>query len=345
MNNRYKELAGLLAANPKGVIHQFTIPTESGSLAELSGTFLTGDDLNAENADEILLNGIPVLESEDEKLIFREPFYRQERLIIMGAGHVGELLSRLAKITGYYVIVCDDRPEYANKERLTDADEVYCSSFAQCVEWVSPRSTDYVVIVTKDHQCDTDCLTAMLDYEEPLYLGMIGSKARVRIVFNELEQEGYSRERLDRVCNPIGLPIGSKTVEEIAISIMAEVIQYRRKESRGCAYIDRSDHNIADILDLGTIERPCAMVVLLETHGSAPRRAGACMAVFEDGSIMGSTGGGSAEGEMIELAQSLIGTGRYQIYRANFNTRTGIKASMVCGGHIAALVWDVPVDA
>jgi len=341
MDNRYALLNEKLKSTENGVIYKYSFTEDSGQVTELEAGYVSDEEMSSEEMKQILLDGVPVLKKEENRTTFYEPFYKRERLIILGAGHVGATLCKLAKMTGFYVIVIDDREDCANRNKFPNADEIIVDDYRAGIRKVVPDKSDYFVIVTRDHYYDTECLLEMMNFDEPLYLGMIGSKRRTAIVFNELEAEGFSRERMDHVCTPIGLPIGAKTLEEIAVSIIAELIQRRREDSKGSAYIDRGDHDMADVDVLSEITQPCVLVTVLETVGSAPRGAGACMAVFKDGSIKGSTGGGSAEGEIIEAARKLVGSGRYLVYRANFTAPTGMKSSMVCGGNIVALMVDI----
>lgn len=164
--------------------------------------------------------------------VFVEVQHRPAELIIVGAGHVALPLAQLGKLCEFTVTVLDDRPQYANYERFPMADQVLATPLRETMrQWVADGRLDndsYIVLVTRGHQHDIDCLLELLD--TPLaYIGMIGSQRRVRTVFDLLSVEmGIPPEKFDRVYAPIGLAIGAKTPAEIAICIMAEIVNVMR---------------------------------------------------------------------------------------------------------------------
>lgn len=341
VSGQYKELQALLAKNPKGVVYSTCITTgESGQVSDLLRGYEAGCNLTEEKKEEILQNGVPVLYMDGKKEIFAEPFYKKERLLIFGGGHIAKCIVSLAKMVGFYVAVCDDREEFANNERFPEADQVLCDKFENCIEILKPGRNDYCVIVTRGHSEDTTCIRKLFGFEEAAYTGMIGSRKRTAIVKKNLIKEGLDEARLERICTPIGLPIGAKTSEEIGISIMAEVIKRRRLDLMGTACIDRSDHD-AKVLDaFAELEKPCAIATIMKAEGSAPRAAGARMAIFADGTLLGSIGGGCVENMVIHFGRQMIGTGRYQILRVDLNGKAAMAEGMVCGGRIQVLIED-----
>ncbi|MCK6457786.1 MAG: XdhC family protein [Phycisphaerae bacterium] len=149
------------------------------------------------------------------------------RLLIAGAGHVGQALAKLAIGLDFDVAVVDDRGDFANAERLPPPIRPVVGDIERTLrEWPIDAGT-YVVIVTRGHNHDEQALHAVID-SPALYLGMIGSKRKVKLIFDDLVALGVDPARLERVHSPIGLQIGSVTVPEIAISIAAELIQVRR---------------------------------------------------------------------------------------------------------------------
>ncbi len=160
--------------------------------------------------------------------VFVEVQRRAPRLIIVGAGHIAVPLCELASLCDFSVIVIDDRPQFANRGRFSKAEQVVVDDLRQAVgEWARGDHT-YVVLVTRGHTLDVECLLEILD--RPLaYIGMIGSRRRVRAVFDLLVQEqGIPMHKLDRVYAPIGLPIAAETPAEIALAIMAEIVNVYR---------------------------------------------------------------------------------------------------------------------
>ncbi|HEY2382058.1 MAG TPA: XdhC/CoxI family protein [Terriglobia bacterium] len=159
--------------------------------------------------------------------IFVEPILPVPRMVIFGAGHIATQVSKIASIAGFRTTIVDNRPVYANAERFPEAEAIYAESFEQAFEQIVPTDNTYVVIVTRGHQEDQNVLRwAVLT--DARYIGMIGSKRKIRSIAEQLESEGISRERLERVYMPIGLDIGAVLPEEIAVAIVAEVIHIRR---------------------------------------------------------------------------------------------------------------------
>lgn len=158
--------------------------------------------------------------------LFIEPLSPPSELLILGGGHIAKPLVALGKLAGFYVTVIDDRPSFANLNRFPDADQVICLDFISALNKIIIGPNTYVVIVTRGHRHDSECLNLCIG-RPAAYLGMIGSKRRIKIVLESL-QAGNPEEKLPRVYAPIGLDIGARTPEEIAISIMAEVIMVRR---------------------------------------------------------------------------------------------------------------------
>ena len=160
--------------------------------------------------------------------VFVEVQKRQPRLLIVGAGHIAVPLCTLGALCDFSVSVIDDRPQYANRSRFPQADAVIAADIRQTVSSLATDPDTFVVLVTRGHSLDVECLVDILD--RPLaYIGMIGSQRRVRAVFDLLEREqGVARSQIERVYAPIGLPIGAETPAEIAVCIMAEIINVQR---------------------------------------------------------------------------------------------------------------------
>lgn len=150
-------------------------------------------------------------------------------VVIVGAGHIAEPLDAISRQTGFRTIVVDDRRLFANRERFPDATQVVCGPILDVVRQIPLTPHTYVVLVTRGHVLDMDALKVMLEREEPVaYVGMIGSSRRIRAVFDLLEQQGYAREAFGKVYAPVGLNIQAETPAEIAVSVVAEMINVRR---------------------------------------------------------------------------------------------------------------------
>ncbi len=173
-----------------------------------------------------------LLRYPDEGLeIFIEVQKRLPRLLIVGAGHIAAPLCELGSLCDFSVTVIDDRPQFATPARFPQADRIIAADIRQTVSALATGEDAYVVLVTRGHSLDVECLVEIID--RPLaYIGMIGSQRRVRAVFDLLAREqGIPRTQLDRVHAPIGLAIGAETPAEIAVSIMAEIIGVLRGEN------------------------------------------------------------------------------------------------------------------
>jgi xanthine dehydrogenase accessory factor len=161
-------------------------------------------------------------------LVYIEPTLADPRLVILGAGHVGRALATLARFSGFTVIVTDDRPEYANKDTVPDAHELAVIDFPAVFSRVPVDQDTFLVIATRGHNHDLDAVKAALRTSAG-YIGLLGSRRKKGILMNALRDAGFSKDDVARVIVPVGLSIGSVTPEEIAVSIMAQIIQHRRE--------------------------------------------------------------------------------------------------------------------
>jgi xanthine dehydrogenase accessory factor len=150
-------------------------------------------------------------------------------MVIVGAGHLAQPLSTLGTQLGLEVLVLDDRPEFATRERFPEAREVKRVDFTDPFRTIPLHRWSHVLLVTRGHRYDFECLRKVLQHDPlPRYVGMIGSRRRVRATFRALLEEGFSRELLAQVRAPIGLDIGAETPAEIAVAVAAEIIQFWR---------------------------------------------------------------------------------------------------------------------
>jgi xanthine dehydrogenase accessory factor len=160
---------------------------------------------------------------------FLEPLAPLPRLVIAGAGHIGHAVSRLAGPLGFEVMVIDDRAEFASPGRFPDADRFIVDKPGNALRGLPAGGDTYIIIVTRGHRDDADALRACIR-SPAAYIGMIGSRSKVSLVREKFLSEGWATAaEFDRVHTPIGLPIGSRTVEEIAVSIAAELVQERSR--------------------------------------------------------------------------------------------------------------------
>jgi xanthine dehydrogenase accessory factor len=158
--------------------------------------------------------------------VFVEPILPAPTLVVVGGGHVGKAVAHLAKWLGFRVAVSDDRPEFCTPEANPDADEFYPLPLAELPLHLTITPQTYLVLTTRGVTVDVPGLPALLDTPAG-YIGVIGSRKRWSTTTKQLEEQGISSERLERVHSPMGIGIGAETPEEIAVSIMAEVLMVR----------------------------------------------------------------------------------------------------------------------
>jgi xanthine dehydrogenase accessory factor len=164
--------------------------------------------------------------------VYIEPIEPSPELYVIGAGHVGFHLARLAQQVGFRVHVVDDREKFANHERFPTADEVVVEDIPTWIARANLPPHAYVVIVTRGHTNDLEALRALAPLDLR-YLGLIGSRAKVARIYEELAANQTPEALLERVHAPIGLDIGAVTPEEIAVSILAELIAVKHGKVRG----------------------------------------------------------------------------------------------------------------
>jgi len=163
--------------------------------------------------------------------VFVEPILPQPILYLFGAGHVSMAVAKAAGAAGFGIAVVDDRESFANAERFPMAHEIF-TSYEDAFEKIHPNAASYLIIVTRGHKEDMRVLGWAVR-TPARYVGMIGSKRKVLSVYRALENDGYRPEEFHRVYAPMGLEIGALSPEEIAISIVAELIAIRRNAESG----------------------------------------------------------------------------------------------------------------
>jgi xanthine dehydrogenase accessory factor len=159
--------------------------------------------------------------------VFLEPLTPQPQLIIFGAGHIGTALLKIGKMLSFKITVVDNRPEFANHDRLAEADTLIAMDYNQAVKKVSFTPESYIVLVTHRHAHDQELLEYCI--QQPFkYIGMIGSKTKVKKTFDILREKETSEDTIRKIHSPIGLDIGADTPAELAIAIAGEIIGIQR---------------------------------------------------------------------------------------------------------------------
>ena len=181
--------------------------------------------------------GAPAAVALDEQTrLFCEPLVAVDQLVIVGAGHIAVPLAQLGVLLGFRVVVLDDRDEFATDERFPDGVQVLRTDFTRPFAQVELNDRSYVVLVTRAHRYDYDCLKELIARpEQPAYVGMIGSRRRVRAAFHALLESGVAPEQIAHVHAPVGLDLGAETPAEIAVSIAAELVRERAGTGTGAS--------------------------------------------------------------------------------------------------------------
>ncbi|MFZ5969219.1 MAG: XdhC family protein [Bacillota bacterium] len=354
--NAYRSLINELDAGKKAVMVTIMNDKDNDRNASPEKILLTEEKLRVyhsiDNLNKIIYQkaqlalesgNIQFAKGQDTITHLIEPYFPEPRLIVLGGGHIAKPLVEFGARLGFLVTVIDDRPSFANEGRFPDAEKVICESFEKCFDLLPINESSYVVIVTRGHRHDLDCLRQVLKYHAA-YIGMIGSKRRVKSVMEQLLSEGYLQEQLDKVNAPIGLAIGAVTPDEIAISIIAQVISYRRlagtlSENVSSSKINWPELDRTVLEELGKGENdPKAVVTVVSTKGSVPRKAGAKMLVWPYGKTLGSIGGGCSEGEIIHIARDVIRDGGCRVHRVDMTAEAAEEEGMVCGGVMEVVI-------
>ena len=270
-------------------------------------------------------------------------FVPAERLIILGGGHVSQALCSVAAMLDFTVVVADDRPDFANRDRFPQAARILCDDFAHAIDALAIGPGDYVCIVTRGHRWDDLCLRRVLQGRQPTYLGMIGSRRRVSAQLENLATDGFDPARIASVHTPIGLDIGAITPAEIAISICAQLVQRRRslparEKTDGLLTQTNTDPALLDYL--AETSEPHALLLVLSSAGSTPVKSGAVMAVNALGRGWGTIGGGCGEAAAMLRARRMIGTGGRAVMEVDMDNDVAADRGMACGGSMIVLIED-----
>ena len=240
-------------ATPRKDAAKMLIDETGGQLGTIGGGFAEAEVVR--EAGKVLLSGCPKLlgfeltgdDPEENVLVcgghmevYLEPITSDPTLYIFGAGHAGKALSRIARFAGFRIVVVDDREKFANKERFPDADDFYIDSWDNLLDKVEISDNSYIFISTRDHRYDERCLLFFL-HSPARYIGMLGSRKKIRLLKEFLAKEGIDPNEFLKVSIPGGLDIGAETPEEIAVSIVSELIAARK--NRDIVSIKNAVHN------------------------------------------------------------------------------------------------------
>lgn len=261
----------------------------------------------------------------DETDFFVEIYVKNPQLIILGGGHVSQPVAKIGKMLGFHVTVMDDREEFVTKERFPDADRLIQGTYEEIPEKIPVYENAYYVIVTRGHLGDS--ASARQIVKRPyVYLGMIGSRNKVKLTREKLLREGFTEDQLNTIHAPIGLPIGGHMPAEIAVSITAEIVQEKNKYN--VSYIDEAVEKAVWEKEKGV------MITIISKRGSSPRGTGSKMFLDREGRSHGSIGGGNVEFQALKYAPKAQ---HGEIKSYNLSNQGGANLGMICGGEVEVL--------
>lgn len=275
---------------------------------------------------------IPKIEFEnapylDDLGIFVESLNPKVQLVVCGGGHVSLALSKLADFMGFELTILEDRAEFGSYEKFPNAKAIIVDSFENIFSKNNFSKSSCFVIATRGHICDAECLENVMKLEF-CYAGMIGSKRKIAKTKNLMLSKGFSEEAFAKIKTPIGLPIGGQTPEEIAISIMAEIIQTLNQTPRSY---------FSEIIK-EAIEKESETMVLakiVSKTGSSPRGIGSQMLIKKDGSTIDTVGGGLIEFSAIQEAVNLLKENPIAFKKHYIlNNEQAASLGMWCGGNL-----------
>lgn len=256
---------------------------------------------------------------------FVEIYVKNPQLIIFGGGHVSQPVAKIGKMLGFHVTVMDDRKDFVTPERFPDADRLITGSYDEIPDKIPEYENAYYVIVTRGHLGDSASARQIL--RRPYtYLGMIGSRNKVKLTMEKLLGEGFSKEQLNTIHAPIGLPIGGHMPAEIAVSITAEIVQEKNKYN--VSYIDETVEKAVREKESGV------MITIISKSGSSPRGTGSKMFLDKEGRLHGSIGGGNVEFQALKYAPEAK---HGEIRKYNLSNQGGANLGMICGGEVEVL--------
>lgn len=268
--------------------------------------------------------------------VFCDVLREDKRIVICGGGHVSIPLIMLGVMMECEVIVLEDRPSYADNARRAGATKVICEPFEEGLEKIEGSADTFFVIVTRGHRYDQICLEKIAQ-KEHAYIGMIGSHRRTAMVKEILKEKGIDPAVLDAVYTPIGLDIKAETPVEIAVAIMAEIIEVKNRQKRTGGY---PREIIKAIMDLQTDVGRKVLATIVSRRGSAPRTIGTKMLILRDGRCIGTIGGGCMEANVVQKALGMAASDnpKVRVCHVDMTGNDAEEEGMVCGGVISVLL-------
>lgn len=274
--------------------------------------------------------------------VFCELLGNEKKFVICGGGHVSIPIIQMGLMIGCRVTVLEDRPKFADNARRAGASEVFCEPFEEGLKKIKGDEDTFFIIVTRGHRYDQVCLESIAG-KPHAYIGMIGSRLRVKKVKEAVIENGCDPEVVNRIYSPIGLNIGAETPEEIGIAILAEIIEVKNKRERRSGY---SREIMRAILNREKRQEQKILATIVTRKGSAPRGIGTKMLVLPDGTCIGTIGGGCVESDIFQKALLMIRNEetKVQVCHVDMTGQDAEDEGMVCGGVIDVLLEPVMTE-
>lgn len=328
INENLQQKSNLLATVLEGEVAGSRYFWTDGELLGYTGTGEVNEELKTQ-ITETPQSGIYEIEGQK---FFIEHLKRQAHLVICGGGHVSQQVIKLAGKVGFHVTVLEDRPYFADRAREAGADLVLCDAFEKSLQGIAGTPDTYFLVVTRGHRFDRACLEQIL--KKPYaYVGMMASRGRSALLKKQMAGDGFDRKALDEMHTPVGLSIHAETPEEIAVSIVAELIQIKNQTKKTAGYDSLLMEYLTGVKEQG---QPKVLATIIARRGSAPRSIGTKMLVLGDGRIIGTIGGGCMESEVQHQCLRLLReeNEKSRIVCADMTVSQAEDEGMVCGGTI-----------
>lgn len=328
INENLQQKSNLLATVLEGEAAGTRYFGADGELLGYTGTGEVNEELKTQ-ITETPQSGIYEIEGQK---FFIEHLKRQAHLVICGGGHVSQQVIELAGKVGFHVTVLEDRPYFADRAREAGADLVLCDAFEKSLQGIAGTPDTYFLVVTRGHRFDRACLEQIL--KKPYaYVGMMASRGRSALLKKQMAGDGFDRKALDEMYAPVGLSIHAETPEEIAVSIVAELIQIKNQTKKTAGYDSLLMEYLTGVKEPG---QPKVLATIIARRGSAPRSIGTKMLVLGDGRIIGTIGGGCMESEVQHQCLRLLReeNEKSRIVCADMTVSQAEDEGMVCGGTI-----------
>lgn len=273
----------------------------------------------------------------DGRLVYTEMVGQAKKVVVCGGGHVAISIIRLCKMIGCRVTDIEDRPVFAEHAKEAGADTVICDDFEHAMDTIEGDLDTFFIIVTRGHQWDSLCLRSILK-KKSAYVGMMGSRRRVRMVKDDMIRDGYDKNLVESVHTPIGVNIGAETPEEIAVSVVAELIQVKNA-AKSITYSKEIMKTINGTHHDKPYDGRIILAEIISRKGSAPREVGTKMLLLDNGSFVGTIGGGCTEADVITAARQMFmeEKAKPRIIHVDMMADEAAEEGEVCGGLID--VW------